>query len=708
MTGVGVDVEIRASAAGLVPDDVRLGAIALMRFAEENLPQRLERLLPLSRYGGYQVVPLFAAATVVLCAGPRWGIRPLLQNLGKQMRKRLGRVFGVTSLPSSSSMSRALCGLSHNMVRPFVRGLLASSVDEDMVRHPAVHHLDSYGNSWHVVDIDPTVDAFRQRDQNDEPERAEPFRRAPGEPGYTGRKRGELRTRVIPALHDGSGLWLAMQLVAREGSVAPIVGTLATDAVNALCGAGVDSQRVIMRGDGEFGSVVSMHAIAESGAHLVTRLCRYSLLDRDEVVANMPTLQWHLVRPGESGVRREAAELGTFTFRGCEEHAHLQVTVRVIVTRFKRSSKPEHGVLRDGYQLELFATTLDSAPWPAPDIAELYSGRAVVENRYAQEDREFGMGRTYCHNPAGQEWMVGVGLYLWNDQVITGWRSKPPPRLQRAQTDRPAPQVSAPTPDLPLMPPPTCAAPAGDNTDEGPSVQHEDDHKENVEPVASVSATAIISPIVRNAFADVLTQPGWGFEPTTASLICPWNKRLFPYSSTGISAAGAPRLSVRTEPYACQGCPTQEGCFPSDRRSPYKQIARKLAPEVQVQVAALLKPRKPPLKLTRSWSADKGEGKAPMRPFREPPTISATPGPWWCEAPRFLPATARAIARKAAHGLTIVIELRRVQRRRPHDHPLVAPNSDARAHRRKTLEALAQVRRAPKTSVIIGIEKCAA
>jgi hypothetical protein len=477
--------------------------------------------------------------------------------------------------------------------------------------------------------------------------------------------------------------------------------------VDALSDA-VDSQRVIIRGDGELGSVACMHAIVESGAHLLTRLSRYSLLNRDEVVANMPALQWHAVRPGESRVRREAAELGTFTFRGSDKHADLQVTVRVIVTRFKRSSKPEHGVLRDGYQLELFATTLDSAPWPAPDVAELYSGRAVVENRYAQEDREFGMGRTYCYNPAGQEWMVGVGLYLWNDQVIMGWRSNSPPRMQRTQTNRPDPQIAAPTLDLPRQVDqlPTCAAPASDNIEES---SHNEDLL-TVEPVTDDSSTAALSSIVQNAFADVLTLAGWDFDSATASLTCPWNKRLFPYSSTGVSAAGAPRLSVRTEPYACQGCPTRTGCFPVDRRSPYKQIARKLAPEVQVQAAALLKKveRQPP-KLRRSRSVDKSAGEAPMRPYRESPTSNATPGPWWCETPRFLPAAARAAAREAIRGLTIVIQLRRVRcSRRPLAHPLVARDSDSRAHRRKTLEALAQVRRAHNTSVIVGIKKCAA
>ncbi len=242
MTGVGVDVEIRVNALGRVPDDVRLGAIALMRFAEEGLPERLERLLPISRHGGYQVVPMFAAATVVLAAGPQWAMRPLLQLLGKSMLKRLGRLFGATRLPSSSAMSRALCGLSHDEVRPFVRGLLASSVDEEMVTHPAVHHLDSVGKPWHVVDVEPTVHPLRQRDPNNGPQRAEPSRRAPGQPGYTGWKRGELRTRVVPALHDGLGMWLGMQLVATEGSVAPVVGALAADAVDALAVAGVDSQ----------------------------------------------------------------------------------------------------------------------------------------------------------------------------------------------------------------------------------------------------------------------------------------------------------------------------------------------------------------------------------------------------------------------------------------------------------------------------------
>ena len=67
------------------------------------------------------------------------------------------------------------------------------------------------------------------------------------------------------------------------------------------------------------------------------------------------------------------------------------------------------------------------APWPAPDVIELYNGRSGMENRLAQEDRELGLQRTFSFHPAGQEWMCGVGLFLWNEQVRAGWLANPPP-----------------------------------------------------------------------------------------------------------------------------------------------------------------------------------------------------------------------------------------------------------------------------------------
>ena len=53
-------------------------------------------------------------------------------------------------------------------------------------------------------------------------------RLAPGEHGFTGKKRGELRIRHIPLLHAGAGIWLAYRLVAEEGTVVPVLAELLT------------------------------------------------------------------------------------------------------------------------------------------------------------------------------------------------------------------------------------------------------------------------------------------------------------------------------------------------------------------------------------------------------------------------------------------------------------------------------------------------
>lgn len=69
------------------------------------------------------------------------------------------------------------------------------------------------------------------------------------------------------------------------------------------------------------------------------------------------------------------------------------VTARVVVTRIARAGAAEHGIVRDGYQYELFATTLSAEAWPCEDVVALYCARASIESRFAQEDREFDLSR---------------------------------------------------------------------------------------------------------------------------------------------------------------------------------------------------------------------------------------------------------------------------------------------------------------------------
>ena len=199
-------------------------------------------------------------------------------------------------------------------VRPFVSSLLASSIDKEMLNHPAVLHHDALGDGWHVTDIDPTIKGIRRRDLPEGDDLPAGKRRAKGEPGYVGRKRGEARMRMIPVIHDGAGLWLSMVLVAEEGSIVPQCRSLMQSAMESIAEHG-DADRVIARGDGELGSAGAIRAIIDSGAHPLVRLSRYQLLDREQVAAHLRQVSWYPARPGESGLQREAAELGTFTLR---------------------------------------------------------------------------------------------------------------------------------------------------------------------------------------------------------------------------------------------------------------------------------------------------------------------------------------------------------------------------------------------------------
>ena len=70
--------------------------------------------------------------------------------------------------------------------------------------------------------------------------------------------------------------------------------------------------KIILRADGEFGSVGAMRTIMAEGVDLLTRLSRYALLDREEVVAQMPGLSWYDLTSSGAGPQRQAADLGLF------------------------------------------------------------------------------------------------------------------------------------------------------------------------------------------------------------------------------------------------------------------------------------------------------------------------------------------------------------------------------------------------------------
>lgn len=705
MQEFGIDVEMSRRSTSVVPSHLRLGTLMLLTLAEEGGVRRAQQAFPLNRGGGHRVAGLFALAVLALCAGPSWSVRRLRDGIGKRLAKNIAVIAEVSDLPSQSAFSRALGRFGFDGVHSFVRSMLAFSIDAELLSLPQAHHVDALGEPLHVVDIDPTVTTFRKRDLPEGDDLAEPKRRAYGEAGHTGRKRGELRVRVVPAIHDGTALGLAMRYVDEEGSIVPVLEHVVPDSVSALTTCGVPSEQILIRGDGELGSVGAMSTIIDAGALLLVRLSRYSLLKRDEVVARLPTLQWLSVRSGESGVKREAAELGTFTLTGTDAYANRMVTVRVVVTRLRRTSEPDHGVMQDGYQLELFATTLDPSRWSAADVSELYGGRASIENRFGQEDRELGLSHTYSYNPPGQAWMVGVGMLIWNRQIIHGWRENPIPHTPRVQSERPLADDDTP---LPMQ---EALAVAEDEPSVAKPVE-EESNPETPEPSPAPepslhAARQVLVPIVRAVFARTLSQVNWTYDVETASLLCPHNQRLRLYSVGNVSKAGRPRLCMRTESYACQGCPLREGCYPADRRSPYKQLSGAITVEEEKSCSDalnVLRQFRPPPP-SRVPGPSHPIGPVSTLPFFEPP-VRTKSGPWIPERPLFLPAAARDFTRFEASN--IEIRITRHKRRPPKrvkPHLLLATDRNDRSHRRKTLTALRRLRASPDRVIATFLPK---
>jgi hypothetical protein len=414
---------------------------------------RVESRLRLARragsFGGLEV---FAFVVAYLAAGPRPSIRGFYDEW-KDDLPRVAALVGRHDLPSSGSLSRALKSMTMAQAEAIADELLLNTPGLDaLLGRDAVQHYDAYGMGWHIFDFDPTVRASRQRDLEEGDDLPDPERRALGVSGYTGRKRGEIRYRCHALHHGGAGLWLQCSLQDEGGSAVPYLERAAQKCRMLAERIGHPHDRVLLRTDGEFGHAAAVQACAQHGVHHLTRLTRPHLFDRPEVQFALAHARWATIE--DSGTfEREAADLGELVLHDVDAEVE-PVATRVVLTRFRTDREvPGRGVLRGGFQIELFGTSLPADAWPPEDVAGLYAGRAVLENRFAQEDREYALERRFSDSAPGQMFVVNVGLFLWNYAVcrVAEVRGVPSPKTRR-QPRPPAP------PDPPLLPEPEVQA----------------------------------------------------------------------------------------------------------------------------------------------------------------------------------------------------------------------------------------------------------
>lgn len=675
-----------------IPSDIQAGALVLEMIARLGLLDQVDRDLALARRDGHTGRGLFALAVLVFMAGPTSGIRPFTERIRGAAGKALAAIGRMRSIPSSAAMSRGLGSIPQNRGRACIDALLLSAPGmQALLSSPHVLHRDAVGRSWHVLDVDPTVVPYRQRALPEGPALPEPVRHSPGEPGYIGHKRGQVRIRMVPILHGGAAVWLGARLLVEEGSTALVAGELVSLALTALRGT-KSGAGVVVRYDGEFGSVGAMRATIDAGAELVTRLSRYALLDSPEAATVLASSDWQAVRSGGGGPPREAAELGTYVLKPSARAAGSKepVTVRVVVTRTPHVGPPTHGIVRNGYQYELFATTLSAEAWPAEDLIVLYFGRAGIENRFAQEDREFALDRTFSKVPAGQEWMNGVGLFLWNLLVCKGVELDPLPKRADRQTLRPteATLEPRPAPTAAAGPAPASAVSNLSHNPASPSPA-----ADGVPPAKgkarAASAEASLWAITCDVFADIKKRPDWTFDHGRRRLLCP-NRMPFKYFN--LAPPVGKRLTYQITLYpgitACAGCPMRAGCITASRPGSVKPTRMKA---VSRRISVATGQRTQALLDTRAVEPKRDlqpEGPIPLPP---PPEYVPAParhiGTRVVTRPLFLPAESRRSARQALSNLQVEFLLHPAPAKPPRRHRLLARDDNDRQHRRATWAA---------------------
>jgi len=257
-----------------------------------------------------------------------------------------------------------------------------------------------------------------------------------------------------------------------------------------------------------------------------------------------------------------------------------------------------------------------------------YYARAAEENRFAQEDRELGLGRIFSYHLPGQELATAIGLALWNLRIARGFALQRPPE-------------ACPVPTL------RTAAPPG---------------SEELPPPSWPRDPLLMKLLVALDWPELLShQPGWRWCTDTLALLCSEDRPMV-LSGVREGAPDAARLGVvfRRPTGGCEQCGNRDGCLHSHRTRASKHLELR----VEAKLARKLDHR---LKKTRG-------PKVVVKPSQ--------PGPAHVALPRFLPAEARRVHRERFSHATIHIEVTQARRR---GHLRLVADSDAdRQHRRKT------------------------
>ena len=439
-----------------LPDWASTGVVILEWLRRQGLLQEVTDGLKIQREGGYAGIDAFVFLTYYFTSGLDMGIKEFSEQ-AREHHKQLAAIGERKRLPTQSSMSRILAAVEAERAQEFGSWLLRDAADiAPVLQHPSVLTRDALGEGWHVFDWDPTVTALRHRalpvfdDTPDARRRSESL----AEPGYPGRKRGDVQFSRATLQHAGSGLWLGIEMAPGNGALRDAFHSAIQQVVTTCEHAEVPRSRAILRADGAAGNVPFITACVEASVPYITRLAHYQLLEDQNVIEHLNEAAWFDVPSSGSGPKRQAADLGRVMLEPAQNtlqadgSLYKPIETRVLVSRFP---SPENGrgagVVLDGWQYELYGTDLSPESWPEVEVVAGYYGRNGQENRFLQEDRELGLDRIFSYHLPGQQLATLVGLFIWNFYICRGMDLASPP------VDLPEQQVIQTTPaaEKPLL-----------------------------------------------------------------------------------------------------------------------------------------------------------------------------------------------------------------------------------------------------------------
>jgi hypothetical protein len=671
-----------------LPDWTAEGVVLTADLERRNLLDELAERVRIRREGGYAGFDVFLFLLYMFASRVGVGLKTFWGR-AQPFHTALAALAGRSKLPSPASVSLALDRVNAETMRPVYPWLLLEATGgESVLRHPSVRTRDAIGMPWHVFDFDGTVHALRQRALPERGGLPEARRRCEGfaEPGYAGRKRGDVQVHRATLQHSGSGLWLYAAMAPGNGAHrVDLTGAL--DVVVSTCARiGHPLERALIRMDGAYGWVPDFTACRERGVPFVTRLTRPELFEQRDVRQRLVDATWMYVPDSGSGPRRSAAELGRVTLHAGADVVrddgtpYEPIEVRVVVSRFERDKPAQRGRVLEKWQYELFVIDAASDAWPAAETIAAYFGRTAEENRFAQEDKELTLDRIFSYHTPGQEFATIVGLAVWNQRIALGFDFATPPEDVPAQTPRttfpdlrPVPPETAPPPE----PPPA----QGARPDEQPVVISV--------PDPAGARAEILSVLDELDWPTLLaSRPGWQWMTGHGELRCPDNQRLtLSFVDLVYAPKGRARVYFTGRTGACDGCPLRNECFNSTKRRAIKMINVTADAARAERLDALLKllprqgrmrPRTPP-RPKAARSPDRGDIAV------QTPTAESKPGLLNVAVSLFLPAAARRSFSDIARGLTTHVHLHGAPSHRS-SHPLLAPDERARAHRRLTWE----------------------